>query len=90
MGIVGALFGGWYTIDGIRFKHGTCVRIGGAYEHSLKYKGKVGHVVGRGEDSYRHPRRFLVDLGGMIVEITGLDLQLEEEARPKDDGSHWQ
>ena len=90
MGWIKGLLGGWYESGGVRFKHGASVCIGGAYEWTSRYAGCVGAVVGLGENNFRYHTRFLVDLGGMCIEVPPGDLELAREY-PKDAAvSDWE
>jgi len=96
MGLFGRLVKSWYESGGIRFQHGTRVCIQGEYEVSSEYAGLCGSVVGLGQrehysSSLSFYKRFLVDLGGMQVEVPPDDLELERGYAPKGvPSSEWE
>jgi hypothetical protein len=89
-----AWLSGWHESGSYRFRHGVNVRILGKFPDALEYAGCIGRVVGLGMSTYFYGvnlgRRFVVDLGGMAVEVPGGDLELVKAA-PKDvSASSWQ
>lgn len=74
----------WHGSNGIRFQDGTSVKIRGGFEHTGRYAGRRGEVIGVTKRSvgvwsglkYSMQKLFLVDLGGMCIEVPGDDLEL--------------
>ena len=72
------LLGRWYTCGNVRIKYGTSVRIKGERTETDGYAGCIGEVVGK-EIGLYYLDRFVVDLGGMCVEVPPNDLELLSE-----------